>query len=49
MALESSFETQSHILYGNNRCYFEKETKEKQLKKYNDLIHELNKLIKSLK
>jgi len=49
MALESSFETQSHILCVNHLNYFEKETNEKYLKKYDDLIHELNKLIKSLK
>ena len=48
IARGSSFETQNHLLYGNKLDYFETQITQRLLDEYNDLIHELNKLIKSL-
>ena len=48
VARGSAFETQNHLLYGNKVGYFEKEITTKLFDDYNELIHELNKLIKSL-
>jgi len=48
IARGSSFETQNHLLYGNKVDYFETQITQRLLDEYNDLIHELNKLIKSL-
>ena len=47
IARGSAFETQSHLLYGNKVGYFEKENSEILFDKYADLIHELNKILKS--
>jgi four helix bundle protein len=44
----SSFETQNHLLYGNKVGYFETQITQRLYKEYNDLIFELNKVIKSL-
>jgi four helix bundle protein len=44
----SAFETQSHIFYANDVGYIEKDTANKLIAKYNDLIYELNKIISSL-
>jgi len=44
----SSFETQNHLLYGNKAGYFEDEITKRLFKEYDELIHELNKIIKSL-
>jgi four helix bundle protein len=48
IARGSSFETQNHLLYGNKAGYFESQITHQLYKEYNDLIFELNKLIKSL-
>ncbi len=48
IARGSAFETQNHLLYGNKVEYFENEITKKLFDEYNELIHELNKLIKSL-
>jgi four helix bundle protein len=48
MARGSSFETQNHLLYGNKVGYFEIQKTKRLFEEYNELIHELNKLIKSL-
>jgi four helix bundle protein len=45
---DSSFETQNHLLYGNQTGYFESQITQRLINEYNDLIFELNKLIKSL-
>lgn len=44
----SSFETQNHLIYGVEVGYFEKQITDRLIEEYNDLIYELNKLIKSL-
>jgi four helix bundle protein len=44
----SSFETQNHLLYGNKVGYFDNSETQKFCKEYEELIFELNKLIKSL-
>ena len=44
----SSIETQNHLLYGAKVGYFNKQSTDMLIKDYNDLIYELNKLIKSL-
>ncbi len=43
-----AFETQSHILYGNKVGYFEKKKTEDLFNQYSKLIHEINKILKSL-
>ena len=48
IARGSSFETQNHLLYGNKVGYFEQEITKRLFDEYNELIHELNKIIKSL-
>jgi four helix bundle protein len=48
MARGSSFETQNHLLYGKKVGYFENQKTQQLYDQYNELIHELNKLIKSL-
>lgn len=48
IARGSSFETQNHLLYGNKVGYFEEEITHSLFDSYNDLIYELNKIIKSL-
>ena len=44
----SAYETQSHLLYGLDIGYFAKEKISELIKQYNDLIHDLNKIIKSI-
>lgn len=44
----SSFETQNHLLYGNKVRYFESPITNRLFDEYNELIHDLNKLIKPL-
>ncbi len=44
----STFETQSHLLYGCKVGYFNKEEIDSLISKYNELIHDLNKILKSL-
>jgi len=44
----SAFETQSHLIYGRDIGYFEKNTIEQFVSSYDELIYELNKLLKSL-
>jgi len=48
IARGSSFETQNHLLYGNKVGYFDKINTDKLFQEYNELVFELNKLIKSL-
>jgi four helix bundle protein len=48
IARGSSFETQNHLLYGNKISYFETTITNRLFKEYDELIFELNKLIKSL-
>ncbi len=48
VARGSSFETQNHLLYGNKVGYFETQITQRLFDEYNELIHELNKIIKSL-
>ncbi len=44
----SAFETQSHLFYGNKVGYFEEKKTEDLFEKYSELIHEINKILKSL-
>jgi four helix bundle protein len=48
IARASAFETQNHLLYGNKVGYFNDEKTKQYFNEYTSLIHELNKLIKSL-
>jgi four helix bundle protein len=48
IARGSSYETQNHLLYGNKVSYFETQITQRLFDEYNVLMHELNKLIKSL-
>ena len=48
VARGSTYETQNHLLYGNKTGYFETIKTETLFVQYNELIHELNKLVKSL-
>jgi four helix bundle protein len=47
IARGSAYEIQSHLLYGGKAGYFDKLSTEKIITAYNDLILELNKIIKS--
>lgn len=49
IARGSVFETQSHLTNGNKVGYFKNEKTEKLLDAYNSIVHELNKIIKTLK
>ncbi|HUW93624.1 MAG TPA: four helix bundle protein [Bacteroidales bacterium] len=49
IARGSANETQSHLLYGNRVGYFEQKFTERLFNEFEDLIFELNKLIKSLR
>ena len=49
IARGSAFETQSHLLYGNKVGYFTTERTEKLIEDYNQIIHDINKILKSLK
>jgi four helix bundle protein len=44
----SSFETQSHLIYATKIRYFENEKVNKMILDYDELVHDLNKIIKSL-
>mgnify|MGYP001183564149 CR=1 FL=1 len=44
----SALETQSHLLYGNSVKYFTDEITKYLLDEYDDLIYQLNKIMKSL-
>jgi four helix bundle protein len=48
IARGSSYETQNHLLYGNKVGYFEAQITQRFFDEFNELIHDLNKLIKSL-
>lgn len=48
IARGSAFETQSHLLYGKKVGYFDEKETEILIEKYSDLLHELNKILKSL-
>ena len=49
IARGSAFETQNHLTYGHKIEYFNAEAVSDLIDKYNDLIYDLNKLIKSLR
>jgi len=49
IARGSAFETQSHLVYGKNVGYFGETIIEKLLHEYNQLIFELNKLMKTIR
>ena len=44
----SAHETQNHLLYGNGVNYFEEKVTNYLINEYDDLIHQLNKIMKSL-
>lgn len=44
----SAYETQNHLLYGNGVNYFEDDATQFLIREYDDLIHQLNKIMKSL-
>lgn len=44
----SAFETQSHLLYGNDVRYFADEQTDQLVDEYDKLIHQLNKIMKTL-
>ena len=44
----SAYETQNHLLYGNGISYFEDKVTNYLTEEYADLIHQLNKIMKSL-
>ena len=48
IARGSSYETQNHLLYGNMVGYFETQITQRLFDEYNELVYDLNKLIKSL-
>lgn len=48
IARGSTFETQSHLLYGSKVKYFDEKAVSILLKEYDELIHQLNKIMKSL-
>ena len=48
IARGSAFETQSHLLYGSKVGYFNENKIESLFEDYQGLIHELNKILKSL-
>jgi len=48
IARGSAFETQNHLLYGNKVGYFDLIEIQNIYNEYNELIHDLNKLLKSL-
>ncbi len=48
VARGSAFETQSHLIYGQKVKYFEENEISKLLKQYDQLIFDLNKIMKSL-
>ena len=48
IARGSAFETQSHLLYGQKVKYFDEQIVTKLIQEYDDLIHQLNKIMKAL-
>lgn len=48
MARGSAFEAQNHLFYGRALGYFQEKECKEYLNQYNELIHQLNKLIKTL-
>jgi len=48
IARGSVFETQNHLHYGLNVGYFKHDSTIEMINEYNKVIHDLNKLIKSL-
>ena len=49
VARGSSFETQNHLMYERRVGYFESDRAQKLMLDYDSLIHELNKILKTLK
>ncbi|WP_255297453.1 four helix bundle protein [Anaerophaga thermohalophila] len=48
VARGSAFEAQNHLIYGLKVEYFDKNEADKLIQAYNDLIYDLNKIIRSL-
>ena len=48
IARGSAFETQSHLLYGEKIKYFDNKAVSLLIKEYDELIHQLNKIMKAL-
>jgi four helix bundle protein len=48
IAKGSAYETQSHLIYGQKVGYLDTEKTEQINNEYNNLIHELNKILKTL-
>jgi four helix bundle protein len=48
VARGSAYETQNHLLYGNGVNYFEEKVVNQLIQEYDELIHQLNKIMKSL-
>jgi len=48
VARGSAFETQNHLLYGGKVKYFNEQIVNKLIEEYDDLIHQLNKIMKAL-
>ena len=48
IARGSSYETQNHLIYGQQVGYFKEEIVLNLTKDYNNLIHEINKILKTL-
>lgn len=48
IARGSAFETQSHLIYGQKIGYFEPETAKQLIEEYDNLSHEINKILKTL-
>ncbi len=48
IARGSAFETQSHLKYGNGVGYFTEEDTNRLFTEYKELIHQLNKIMKSI-
>ncbi|WP_010424127.1 four helix bundle protein [Anaerophaga thermohalophila] len=48
VARGSAFETQNHLIYGLKVEYFNKNEADQLIQAYNNLIYELNKIIRSL-
>lgn len=48
VARGSAFETQNHLLYGEGVGYFKKTAVDELVQSYNELIHEINKIIAAL-
>ncbi len=44
----SAYETQNHIIYGDDVNYYDSKASNELISEYDDLIHQLNKILKTL-